>query len=243
MKIQQIQNIKYLNQTLNTECNNKYHKTEPMENDSINFKGRIPDRVFLIPQARKGLMKIFFGTGLPAAAVWAIDKGFDFIPFKEEEIDRPPLIEYKEIVDIPTPKKLDINNINMYDIPILYDKEEISKLKGDELVQYIKDKGIKLDDPSTTIISGNYDSRIMSLAYVLPLEEGSKLTIDDKEFVAPKGQVCLLLNDKLSMIPFWKFHRSEWVLPRGFGQKAEYMQFMQLPYYNKDGNVELANIS
>jgi len=93
------------------------------------------------------------------------------------------------------------------------------------------------------IISGNYDSRIMSLAYVLPLEEGSKLTIDDKEFVAPKGQVCLLLNDKLSMIPFWKFHRSEWVLPRGFGQKAEYMQFMQLPYYNKDGNVELANIS
>ena len=243
MKIQQINNTKYVNKTVNTERNNRYHKTEPMENDSVNFKGAVSTRVFNIPQTRTGLKRILFGTGLSAAAVWAIKMGFDFIPFNEDEITRPQLIKHKEIVDIPTPKKLDINNINMYDIPILYDKEEISKLKGDELVQYIKDKGIKLDDPSITIISGSYDSRIMSLAYVLPLEEGTKLTIDDKEIIAPKGQVCLLRNKELTTIPFYQFHRKQWVLPREFGQEAEYMQFMKLPYYNEDGNVELADIS
>ena len=87
MNVQQINNIRYLNQNNNSSCNNQYYKTEPMENDSISFKG-LPIQRWKIPQANTGLKKMLFGTWLSAAAVWTIEKGFNFIPFTEGEITR-----------------------------------------------------------------------------------------------------------------------------------------------------------
>ena len=247
MNVQQINNIRYLNQNNNASYNNQYYKTEPMENDSISFKG-LPIQRWKIPQANTGLKKMLFGTGLSAAAVWAIEKGFNFIPFTEEEITRATSSNTeKQVTDIPVPKKLDTEKLDMYNIPILYDKEEISKLKGDNLVNYIREKGIKLDYDSR--VSGYHGGAARNYHYVLPLIEGTKLTIEDKEITVPKGHVCLDEDGYLRVCSFYQFHHSTPMmathkLPINKPEKRdEYLQFMNLPYYNEDGNIEIADIS
>lgn len=91
MNICQVSSTKNLNQAINNKYNNPYYKTEPMANDSVSFKGLMSVPRWEIPRANTGLKKLLFGTGLSAAAIFAIEKQFSFVPALENEIQRPDL--------------------------------------------------------------------------------------------------------------------------------------------------------
>ncbi len=88
MKILQVNHLRDLNQQNNTEYNCMYYKTKPLENDSVSFQAHR----WKIPQkANTGLKKLLFGTGISAAAIWAEQNQFSFIPAMEDEIERVDL--------------------------------------------------------------------------------------------------------------------------------------------------------
>ena len=255
MKIQQVNNVKFLNQQSTSENNNNYYKTSPMEYDSVSFQAKARASFF-----KRILAMLGFGTT-------AIVTTGNVISDKPNEVN----VKSEPALDIQTPPDYSKLNFSKYKYPIVSkDSEYATKIDFEipenatitypdgavkPLKKVINEDGVNNQLPSYDIFikdkDGNifkYDSHYKEYTYF----DLSKNRNNDYYALSEDNELYSINLEKLPEGQAFAFSqapiRKRIIIPKGtkveFGEKTyiagenSNSMYSVLSVYIEDGNTK-----
>lgn len=247
-----IANVGMVNQNI-ISANN--HNNSEFRYCNSNIKDTLSFKMAKSVQKKKSILdlikKMLFGAGASAVTINSIKQEQPiknetktekiFVPFKDNEIIKQPMTEYElsrrsymeNDHNDTSYKNCDFNQ----SFKFLYDKENLSKLKNDDLLRFIRENGFCVMNSDTQIF-GSTDQNPFK-EFVMPFENETKITLDNKEIVVPERH-CILFNPQnydWKLMPIENIFENKKLLKGNNDSADSFISNYNLRYTDKNNNI------